>query len=66
MAPVASKAELHSALTVYCTIDNSSLALRPGMTGYARVYTGPRSVGDIAVERALRFLRTEFWPWWQC
>jgi multidrug efflux pump subunit AcrA (membrane-fusion protein) len=66
LAPVASTAEVHSILTVYCTIDNSSLELRPGMTGYARVYTGPRSIGDIAVDRALRFLRTEFWPWWQC
>jgi putative peptide zinc metalloprotease protein len=64
LAPVASKAEVQSTLTVYCTIDNSSLELRPGMTGYARVYAGPRSVGDIAVDRALRFLRTEFWPWW--
>jgi hypothetical protein len=21
-------------------------------------------VGDIVVDRALRLLRTEFWPWW--
>jgi hypothetical protein len=31
------------------------------MTGHARVYTGRRAIGLILADRALRFLRTEFW-----
>ena len=35
--------------------------LRPGMTGHARVYSGKRPIGAVLLDRALRFLRTEFW-----
>jgi hypothetical protein len=38
--------------------------LRPGMTGHARIFTGRRPIGQIVANRALRFLRTEFWFWW--
>jgi multidrug resistance efflux pump len=38
--------------------------LRPGMTGHARIATGRRSPGLILLDRALRYLRTEFWFWW--
>jgi hypothetical protein len=31
------------------------------MTGHARIYTHHGTVGQIALERTLRFLRTEFW-----
>jgi hypothetical protein len=31
------------------------------MTGYGRVYTGRRPLGEILLDRAMRFLRTEFW-----
>jgi hypothetical protein len=31
------------------------------MSGHARIYTGPRSVGAIALDRVLRYIRTEFW-----
>ena len=36
-------------------------ALKPGMTGYARVDTGRRPVGAILADRLMRYLRTEFW-----
>ena len=49
--------------TIYCRLQNTS-DLRQGMTGYARIYTGRRSIGEIAADRALSFLRTEFWFWW--
>jgi hypothetical protein len=31
------------------------------MIGYARIYRDRGPVGQILLERALRFLRTEFW-----
>jgi hypothetical protein len=31
------------------------------MTGYARVFTGRRSLGSVLLDRALRWVRTEFW-----
>jgi hypothetical protein len=31
------------------------------MTGYARIYTGQRPLGQIALDRTLRLIRTEFW-----
>ncbi len=49
------------AVTVYCRLERSGSAILPGMTGYARVATGHRPVGRIIIDRALRFLRTEFW-----
>jgi multidrug resistance efflux pump len=38
--------------------------LRPGMTGHARIATGRRAPGLIVLDRAIRYLRTEFWFWW--
>lgn len=60
-APAAGRGEVQSTMTVYCRIENSSEELRPGMTGHARVQTGPRPIGAILLDRAFRFLRTEFW-----
>jgi multidrug resistance efflux pump len=51
----------NSAVTAYCRVGNPSGNLRPGMIGYARIYCDRRRVGQILLERALRFLRTEFW-----
>jgi multidrug resistance efflux pump len=63
VAPAANRGDVESTVTVYCRFDEGSSGLLPGMTGYARVYTGPRPIGAILVDRALRWLRTEFW-WW--
>jgi hypothetical protein len=46
---------------VYCRLHWSHEALRPGMSGYARVYTGRRPVGEYLLTRGLRFVRTELW-----
>jgi multidrug efflux pump subunit AcrA (membrane-fusion protein) len=48
-------------LMVYCTPSSRKEALRPGMTGYARILTGSRSLGGLLVDRVMRFIRTEFW-----
>jgi hypothetical protein len=63
VAPAASHSHEESTFTVYCQLDRGSSGLRPGMTGYARVNTGLRPIGTILADRALRWLRTDFW-WW--
>ena len=64
IAPAAAQGEVQSAVTVYCHSNNLLPELRPGMTGYARVYTGHRPIGEVLVNKLLRFVRTEFWFCW--
>jgi len=52
---------VQSTVLVYCRPDDASAELRSGMTGHARVFTGRRSIGGFLLDRALRFVRTEFW-----
>jgi multidrug efflux pump subunit AcrA (membrane-fusion protein) len=61
IAPAAGKGDAQSSVTVYCRLENQGAELRPGMSGHARIATGSRSPGLILVDRALRYLRTEFW-----
>ncbi|MCI0458094.1 MAG: HlyD family efflux transporter periplasmic adaptor subunit [Gemmataceae bacterium] len=61
VAPVAVRGDAQSQVTVYCRLDRAPPELRPGMTGYARVYTSQRAIGAILVDRILGFVRTEFW-----
>jgi multidrug efflux pump subunit AcrA (membrane-fusion protein) len=48
-------------VTVYCRPTGLADGLRPGLSGYARIYSEERSVGDYLLDRAVRFVRTEFW-----
>lgn len=59
LAPATGKTE--STVTVYTRLEHPSPELRPGMTGYARVYCGHEPIGMIAVDYVLRFIRTEYW-----
>jgi multidrug efflux pump subunit AcrA (membrane-fusion protein) len=61
VAPSAGKGEVQSTVMVYCRLGEHAADLRPGMTGHARIATGRRSPGLILLDRALRYLRTEFW-----
>jgi putative peptide zinc metalloprotease protein len=68
IAPAAGRGEEQSRVTVYCRLDlppglaaEGGEVLRPEMTGYARIYTGRRPIGAILLDRAWRFVRTEFW-----
>jgi multidrug efflux pump subunit AcrA (membrane-fusion protein) len=61
VAPAAGHGDVQSTVIVYCRINEESHELRPGMTGHARLYMGRHPVGRILLERALRFIRTEFW-----
>jgi multidrug resistance efflux pump len=63
VAPTASRVDGESMVTVYCQVDPSSSGVRSGMTGYARIFTGPRPIGAILADRALRWLPTDLW-WW--
>lgn len=53
--------ELPGAVSVYCTLRDPSTALRPGMTGYARIDCGRAPAGRVLLNCALRYVRTEFW-----
>ncbi len=61
IASSAEPGELQSSVKVVCRLDGGKQSLRPGMTGYARVYTDRCSLGKFAVDRVMRYLRTEFW-----
>jgi multidrug resistance efflux pump len=68
IAPAAAKPEktellptTQNTLTVYCRLDDSTVNLHSGMTGYARIYCGQYSMGRVLFGRGLRYLRTEVW-----
>jgi multidrug resistance efflux pump len=64
VAPAAVKEDQHEAqahVKICCRLDAAGPELRPGMTGYARISTGQRSIGAIIADRAMRLVRTEFW-----
>jgi multidrug efflux pump subunit AcrA (membrane-fusion protein) len=61
IAPSAVRTEGQSNVTVHCTLPAPAAELRPDMTGYARIYTGRRTIGAIVLDRFLRLVRTEFW-----
>jgi multidrug resistance efflux pump len=48
-------------VVVHCSMDGAMPVLRTSMSGYARIYTGRRSLGGILFNRAMRLFRTEFW-----
>jgi HlyD family secretion protein len=49
---------------VTCKIENKDYLLKPGMTGYAKVYCGKRSLFSLLTRRIARYLRVEVWSWW--
>jgi multidrug efflux pump subunit AcrA (membrane-fusion protein) len=53
--------KLQSTVPVYCKLAAPPAALRPGMTGFARVSCGERPMGRVLADKGLRYLRTEFW-----
>jgi hypothetical protein len=55
------RGETAGTVTVYCRLLDPAPGLRPGMTGYARIECGPRSLGGLLADRVMRFVRTEFW-----
>lgn len=61
IAPIVVVDKTESSGTVSCRISNETRLLKPGMSGYARIGVGSRSLGSIWLDRMMGFLRTEFW-----
>jgi hypothetical protein len=53
-----------STILVTTEIDNSSLLLKPGMTGQAKIYCGERRIIELIWRRLARMFKVEFWSWW--
>ena len=49
---------------VTCKIENKNHLLKPGMTGYAKVFCGKRSLFTLLTRRIVRYFRVEVWSWW--
>jgi putative peptide zinc metalloprotease protein len=45
-------------------IANPDHALKAGMTGYAKIACGKRSLASLIFRRLVQFIRVEFWSWW--
>jgi multidrug efflux pump subunit AcrA (membrane-fusion protein) len=52
-----------SVVRVEVQLDGPTNLLKPGMTGYAKIYCGPRNVFQLATRRSMSWVRTEFWTW---
>ena len=50
--------------TITTRIDNRTLLLKAGMTGYAKIQGGRRRIVDLFTRRLARSLRVEVWSWW--
>ena len=61
ISPAATAGDVQSSVTVYCRLHATPEALRPSMTGYARIDTGRRPIGRILMDQVMRYVRTEFW-----
>jgi putative peptide zinc metalloprotease protein len=44
-------------------VENPTGELRPGMSGWAKIDCGPRSLGAILFRRLSRYVRNEVWSW---
>jgi len=51
-------------ILVTSVIDNSSLLLKPDMTGKAKIFCGKHTMFDLMKRRLAHTLRVEFWSWW--
>jgi putative peptide zinc metalloprotease protein len=65
-APAPGIGDVPGHVVVYCTVSpanapDAAAAVRPGMTGHARIDCGARPVGKVVALRLLRYVRTEFW-----
>jgi putative peptide zinc metalloprotease protein len=49
---------------VTCKIENEDYLLKPGMSGYAKVYCGKRSIFNLLTRKIVNYLRVEVWSWW--
>jgi multidrug resistance efflux pump len=63
IAPEIQSASVGNSARVECRVADSAGALKPGMTGFVKIYCGRRNVFQLATRRAMTWVRTEFWTW---
>jgi len=64
---ISQKAEEDQAENVFrvtCKVENKNHLLKPGMSGYAKIYCGKRSIFNLLTRRIVNYLRVEVWSWW--
>jgi hypothetical protein len=49
---------------VAVAVFNAAGSLNPGMTGYAKIEVGERTLLERAIRKAMSVVRVEFWSWW--
>lgn len=49
---------------VITEMPNPDGALKPGMSGFAKVDCGERTIMALVSRRIVQFVRVEFWSWW--
>jgi multidrug resistance efflux pump len=66
VAPAADSGDVAAGRVVRVRVDipNAGGTLKPGLTGYARIYAGRRPALDVFTRRFRHFLRVEFWSLW--
>ncbi|MGB8658086.1 MAG: efflux RND transporter periplasmic adaptor subunit [Candidatus Zixiibacteriota bacterium] len=67
VARISQMADLDGSKNIFpvtCKIENQGYLLKPGMTGYAKVFCGKRSLFHLLTRRIVRYLRVEVWSWW--
>lgn len=63
LAPEVDAASGVSFVRAEIQLDGHADLLKPGMTGFAKIYCGQRRVFQLATRRAVSWIRTEFWTW---
>lgn len=63
-ASLTSRGSASKTILVTTQLDNSSLLLKPEMTGHAKVNCGQRRLIDLLKWRLARVIKVEFWSWW--
>ena len=67
VSKISQKAEKDQAQNVFqviCKVENHNHLLKPGMSGYAKIYCGNRSIFNLLTRKIVNYLRVEVWSWW--
>jgi HlyD family secretion protein len=59
----ASLEDAHRVFLVRARLDRMDVLLRSGMTGQAKINSGPASLGRVIFRRPARWLWSVFWGW---
>jgi multidrug efflux pump subunit AcrA (membrane-fusion protein) len=49
---------------VSAIVSNNNSLLQPGMTGYAKIEVGNKSLFGLILRKTASIIRVEFWSWW--